>query len=73
MAVPARSAEIILRVCRESDPPELEWSGGFSDRRELAQKAYERKQEGEVEMLVAIGEGWAKGSATSLRAKGRAK
>lgn len=49
----AAKTDVALRLCEESDLPKLEWSGTFTDQRELIRRAFERKQEGEVEMVVA--------------------
>jgi ribosomal protein S18 acetylase RimI-like enzyme len=57
-------AEVVVRLCRAEDLPQLEWFGTFSHHRELFAEALARQLRGEVMMLIGdlggypVGQAW---------------
>jgi ribosomal protein S18 acetylase RimI-like enzyme len=57
-------AEVVVRLCRAEDLPQLEWFGVFSHHRELFAEALARQLRGEVIMLLGdlggypVGQAW---------------
>jgi ribosomal protein S18 acetylase RimI-like enzyme len=56
-------AEVIIRVCRAEDLPQLEWFGMFSHHRQLFAEALARQLRGEVMMLLGDLDGYPVGQA----------
>jgi GNAT superfamily N-acetyltransferase len=55
--------ELKIRQCTRQDLPQLEWFGLYTEHRQLIQEAFRRQQNGEVNMLLAVLDGFPVGQA----------